>query len=212
MSMTQDAKQIADWLIKRAASSPGVSDTYIATIRKAKGLLLTPGAAGGEAVNVAADMKTQGAALRAEESKKKAPAAPAPAAAASGANVKPKENTEGETGSDDGGDAAKDAVKAALSNPSAALALTKGALASQSGETTSTTPGSGKNTTAAPGSGKNTTAAPGSGQGATATTTAAETPDADDGANLGAGRRSRKTRHHTPKHKKLSRKKSVKRK
>lgn len=76
MSLT-DPMKIAEWLINRAGATVG-AEVYKQTIVKAKGLLLTPGASGVDAVKVAADMKTQGAAVRTTEAG--APAAPAAAA------------------------------------------------------------------------------------------------------------------------------------
>ena len=151
MSLT-DPKQIADWLMKRAGSEPG-ADLYITTIRSAKGLLLTPGASGGYAVRLAADMKKQGAALRSGDKvppASPAPASPAPAAPAPAAPAALPPLPDGwvEEKAPSGGPQWKDR---------------KGVVVFER----PTTPSSGG---------------------------------------------TRKSRHHTPKHKKLSRKKSIKRK
>jgi len=131
--------KIAEWLINRAGATVG-AEVYKQTIVKAKGLLLTPGASGVDAVKVAADMKTQGAAVRTTEAG--APVVPAAEAPAPGAP----------------------AADAPLGAPAAAAPL------------------------------------------------AAPAPGADAANAAPQGGRTRKARHQTPKRKRLSRKKSIKRK
>jgi hypothetical protein len=154
MSLTQDPKQIADWLIKRAGSD-ATARPYIETLRSAQGLLLTPGASGVDAVKVAADLKAQGIALRAkmplpESTAKNVVAEVKPAAPAAAADAAPPPLPDGwvEEKAPSGGPQWKDR---------------KGVVVFER----PTTPSSGG---------------------------------------------TRKSRHHTPKHKKLSRKRSIKRK
>jgi colicin import membrane protein len=191
MSLMQDPKQIANWLIKRAGSSPAARP-YIDTLRNAQGLLLTPGASGVDAVKVVAALKEQGEALRSGtplESSAKNVGTAAPAAAASGsaaatALAAAKAKADEDKAKADEDKAKADADKAKADEDKAKADADK-AKADEDKAKADAAAGEG----------------------------AAETPaDADDGANLGAGRRSRKTRHHTPKRKKLSRKKSIKRK
>ena len=188
MSMMQDPKKIADWLIKRAGSSPAAR-LYIAAISKAKGLLLAPGEQGTTAVSVVADMKAQGVTVREAEA-----AGTAGAAAPAGAAAKPAVPVvkHGAPGA-----AAAAAVVAGLNKPAPAA-----------GEGVAPAGAAGEGVAPAGAAGEGVAPAPEAPAGEAAEPAA----DVDDGANLGSGRRSRKTRHRTPKRKKLSRKKSVKRK
>ena len=182
MSMMQDPKKIADWLIKRAGSSPAAR-LYIAAISKAKGLLLAPGEQGTTAVSVVADMKAQGVTVREAEA-----AGTAGAAAPAGAAAKP----------------AVPVVKHGAPGAAAAAAAAAAVVAGLN----KPAPAAGEGVAPAGAAGEGVAPAPEAPAGEAAEPAA----DVDDGANLGSGRRSRKTRHRTPKRKKLSRKKSVKRK
>jgi colicin import membrane protein len=205
MSLMQDPKQIANWLIKRAGSSPAARP-YIDTLRNAQGLLLTPGASGVDAVKVVADLKAQGEALRSGtplESSAKNVGTAAPAAAASGsaaatALAAAKAKADEDKAKADEDKAKADADKAKADEDKAKADADKAKADEDKAKADADKAKADEDKAKAD-------AAAGEG--------AAETPaDADDGANLGAGRRSRKTRHHTPKRKKLSRKKSIKRK
>jgi hypothetical protein len=227
MSALTDPLKIADWLIARAGSMPG-ADVYKGTIINAKGLLLTPGASGGDAVKLSTTMKTQGEAVRhglpvvAElEVKAATPAAVAAAAPAAPAAPAAVVANPGAAGKEDAAAAA--ALGAVAANPSSALALAKGAMAPAAVEApvaveapAPVEPAAAPVEPAAPPGGE----APGADAVAADGATAPQSGVASEAENQ-LGGRSRKTRHRTPKRhrsakskggKRLSKKKTNKRK
>jgi hypothetical protein len=232
----QDPKKIADWLIKRAGGSPAAR-LYIAAISKAKGLLLTPGEQGTTAVSVVADMKAQGVAVReAEAAGPAGTAAPADAAAPAGAAAAAAPAGAAAAAATPGapvvkpGDAAAaaaaaSAVVAGLKKDAAAPlinvppgGLGSGAAMDAAGENAKDAADAAA-AAAAPaaeapaGAAGEAAAEPAAAPAAEAPAGAAGEAAAEPAASAApSGGRTRKTRHHTPKRKKLSRKKSVKRK
>ena len=206
MSALTDPLKIADWLIARAGSMQN-AETYKQTISKAKGLLLRPSASGEEAVTVARMVTEQGGKVRAGVAVAPAApvaavtaAAPAPVAAAAPAPVAP---------------VAAPAAPAPVAAPAAAAA--DGALVPEPTdvEAAAKRAADAKEDEAALAAVAAAPAAPAAAPAAAAAApapAAAPAAAAAEPAGPPAGGRSRKTRHHTPKRKKLSRKKSVKRK
>jgi hypothetical protein len=220
----QDPKKIADWLIKRAGGSPAAR-LYIAAISKAKGLLLTPGEQGTTAVSVVADMKAQGVAVR--EAEAAGTAAPLDTTTAKPAVPVVKPGDPGAAA------AAASAVVSGLKNDAAAPAAEAAAAPAPGAADAAAAPAAGEAAAGEAAAGE--AAAPAAGEAAAGEAAAPAAPAAPAGeaeapageaeapaapepaaepapAEAPSGGRTRKTRHRTPKRKKLSRKKSVKRK
>ena len=211
MSLMQDPKQIANWLIKRAGSSPAARP-YIDTLRNAQGLLLTPGASGVDAVKVAADLKAQGETLRSGtplESSAKNVGTAAPAVKSAAPVVKSAAKPAAPISAAAAAAAASEVVASLKKAAPANEAGVGAAPANEAGEGAASEAGEAPVEAAAePAAAEPAAVEP------AAAPAAAEPAAAPAAAPVAApqGGRTRKTRHHTPKRKKLSRKKSIKRK
>ena len=252
MSLMEDPKQIADWLIERAGSTLPGAESYKQTIIKAKGLLLSPAATGEEAVTLARAMSTQGADVRAKEAAgtSQPPGQPPQTQTQTQTETQQQQPTQTETQTETqqqpqqqptqtdadvnkgktadelqsginaarGSTGAPPAPELTTSDIPRMDAIEADALKSvhtESAEEIETR----KNTMIANALGKKSESA------ANATTPLLSPSSSSSGPTIppggifgnkkeyeGKGRRTRKTRHRTPKRKKLSRKKSVKRK